>query len=281
MTEIANTAEYDAWNGESGRRWVADPDRRDGVLAPIGDVLVDAAHLAPGEHVLDVGCGCGATTLAAADAVGSGGAATGVDLSAPMLDVAWSRARTAGLDNVRFVLADAQVHPFDVASVDVVISRFGTMFFSDPAAAFANVARAMRRGGRLCIATWQPLVANEWLTAPGAALLRFGSIPETADDGPGMFAQADPAVISNTLSDAGFDDVDVRPVSVVQTVGTDVDEAIEYLAESGPGRAVLATVPEHDRPAAISAVREVLADHVSPNGVELGAAVWITTARRG
>jgi hypothetical protein len=137
----------------------------------------------------------------------------------------------------------------------------------------------VRPGGRLCIATWQPLPANDWLTIPGAVLLSFGSRPEQRD-GPGMFAQADPAVIDATLTGAGFEAVDVAPVSVTLTVGADLAEAADHLADTGAGRAVLETVPEPDRPAALDAVRAVLGDQLTAEGVQLGAAVWITTARR-
>ena len=279
MSNIANTDQYDAWNGDSGRRWVADPDRRDRVIAPVADALFAAAELTPGERVLDIGCGCGATTLTAAATVGPDGAAVGADLSGPMLAVARQRAANAAVANVEFVQTDAQTHAFGDGSFDIAVSRFGTMFFADPVAAFANIARTLRPGGRLCIATWQPLVANDWLTIPGAALLRFGTMPESGN-GPGMFAQADPAVIDAVLSDGGFDAIEVTPSRVTLNVGADPTDAANYLADSGPGRAVLDTVPESDRPAALDAVRTVLADHLAPAGVELGGAVWITTARR-
>jgi SAM-dependent methyltransferase len=276
---IANTDQYDSWNGDSGHRWVANPDRRDRAIAPVADALFAAVHLASGERVLDIGCGCGATTLTAAGAVSPGGDAVGLDLSEPMLDVARQRASTAGNANVAFVQADAQTHPLSGDGYDVAISRFGTMFFADSGAAFTNIRKALRPGGRLCIATWQPLVANDWLTIPGAALLAYGSLPD-ASEGPGMFTQSDPADITSTLSAAGFDDINVVSVSVALDLGTDPADAADYLADSGPGRAVLATVPVADRPAALEAVRTVLADHVTSAGVQLGAAVWITTAQR-
>lgn len=279
MTDVANTEQYDAWNGDSGRRWTADADGRDLVLAPVSDALLDAAALRVGERVLDVGCGCGATTLLAAAAVAPDGSALGVDLSEPMLAVARRRAAALTLDNIAFVQADAQTHSFD-ERFDIAVSRFGTMFFTDPAAAFANIAGSLRPDGRLCLATWQPLAANDWLTFPGAALLQFGSLPDAGEGGPGMFAQSEPAVITATLVDAGFDDIDVAPVQLRLTLGADPDAAADYLADSGPGRAVLETVAEADRPAALDAVRTVLADHVTPAGVELGAAIWLTTARR-
>jgi ubiquinone/menaquinone biosynthesis C-methylase UbiE len=279
VTNTANAAQYAAWNGESGQRWIAHPDRRDRVMAPIAGALLDAARLAPGEHVVDIGCGCGATTLAAARAVAPTGDVVGVDLSAPMLGVARQRANAASLTNVHFEQADAQTHQLPPSSFDVAISRFGTMFFGDPGAAFANLATALQNGGRLRIATWQPLAANDWLTIPGTALLRYGSMPE-ATAGPGMFSQSDPPVLDATLRAAGFSTVDVTPITVALTLGVDPDDAADYLADTGVGRAMLDTVPQRDRPAALHTMRTVLAEHLSPSGVQLGAAILITTATR-
>lgn len=278
MTSIANTDQYAAWNGDSGRRWIADPDRRDRVMAPIADTLLDAARLGPGDGVLDIGCGCGATTLAAARAVAPTGGVHGVDLSAPMLGVARERARAAGLTNVHFEQADAQTHPLPRNAFNVAISRFGTMFFADPRAAFANLIPTLRPAGRLCIATWQPLDANDWLAIPASTFLQYGSMPEAT--GPGMFSQSDPSVITATLRAAEFTGVDVTPVAVVLTVGSNPREAADYVATSGVGRAVFETVPEPDKPVALEAVRTALADYQTPDGVELGAAIWITTAIR-
>lgn len=279
MSNIDNTEQYDAWNGDSGQRWVQDPDRRDRVMGPIADAVLAAVTLTGGETVLDIGCGCGATTLAAAHAVGVKGAVTGIDLSEPMLDVARRRAAVAGIDNATFIHGDAQTHDLGTRRFDVAISRFGTMFFADPVAAFTNIAAALGPDGRICLATWQPLVANQWLTVPGAALLGYGSIPDTADDGgPGMFAQSEPDLVSDVLADAGYRDIGLHPVEVTLTLGTDPDEAAEYLADTGPGRAVLATIPDHDKPAALDAVRATLADHTDRAGVHLAAGIWIITA---
>jgi ubiquinone/menaquinone biosynthesis C-methylase UbiE len=279
MTNVANTDQYDAWNGDSGKRWIQDPDRRDQVMAPIADALLDASALSAGEIVLDVGCGCGATTLAAAHAV-TPGTVTGIDLSQPMLDVARRRAAARGLDNVSFVHGDAQTHDPGTSRFDVAVSRFGTMFFVDPVAAFANIASGLVPRGRICLATWQPLVANQWLTVPGAALLRYGSIPDTEDAAPGMFAQSEPDLVRLVLADAGYRDIDLQPVEVALTLGAEPDEAAEYLADSGPGRAVLATIPNHDKPAALDAVRTALAPHTDQHGVHLAARIWIITAVR-
>lgn len=271
----ANQAQCDAWNGDSGLRWVADADRRDAVLAPVAHALLEAAQLQPGERVLDLGCGCGITTIAAARAVAPG-AVSGADLSRPMLELA--RQRAAADANVTFVEADAQTYDFGAENYDVVISRFGTMFFDDPTAAFANVGRAMRDGGRLCIATWQPLVANDWLTIPGAALLRYGSLPDTGGNAPGMFAQSDPARVETVLRQAGWNDVNVTPVTVHLRLGADAAEATDYLADTGVARAVLDTIDADQRDAAIAAVIEALAAHTGADGVCLEAGILITRA---
>jgi SAM-dependent methyltransferase len=281
MTSPANPAQSEAWNGESGERWVASADQRDRILAPVADALLAAAELTAGLRVLDIGCGCGVTTLQAADLVGSRGSATGIDLSKPMLDVAQRRAKLAGARTANFVHGDAQTYAFPPESVDVVIGRFGTMFFSDPVAAFANIREALRPGGRLCVATWQPLAANKWLVVPGAALLRHTELPAEAGDGPGMFAQSDPHIVTTTLEAAGYTNVVLDPVDVTLTLGATVDEAVEYLVDSGPGRALLDTIPtDSARDDAIDDVRATLTSYVNEVGVGLCGAVWVIAARR-
>jgi len=279
VMEIANADEYEAWNGDSGHRWVVDADRRDHILAPVADALLAAAQLSVGETVVDVGCGCGATAVAAAQVVGPSGDVYGIDLSEPMLEVARRRADVSGLSNTTLVQGDVQTHRF-TGRADVAISRFGTMFFADEVAGLANIRRALRPGGRLCIATWQPLVANDWLTIPGGALLRYGNLPdaEAEASGRGMFAQSDEEHVARVLHSAGYADPRFQSVALSLALGADPDEAADYLAGTGPGRAALDAVPEHRRPTALDAVRAGLADHTQPDGVRLGASIWIITA---
>ena len=232
-----NASQIEAWNGDGGHLWVAQADERDRFLAPVARELLTAASPEPGMRVLDVGCGCGATTLSAAAQLGSTGTVTGVDVSAPMLDVARGRARANGTDNVSFVLADAQDHAFEADSVDLMISRFGTMFFSDPGAAFANLATSLCTGGRVCFATWQPLSRNEWLSVP-IELFRRRAEPTPSVEVTGMFSQADPDRVDAMLQQAGYRSIDLRPVDVAFTVGHTVDEALDYLTSSGPVRAL-------------------------------------------
>lgn len=280
MSGGANWEAHWAWNGESGQRWAVDADRRDRFTARVGDALLTAARLRRGEVVMDVGCGCGATTLVAAEAVGTGGAAHGIDLSEPMLEVARRRLGQTGLANVTLTLADAQTHDLRPGIHDVVVSRFGTMFFDDPTAAFINLTTALRRGGRLCIATWQPLVANDWLAVPGAVLSSYGTFPDTGAGGPGMFAQSDPEVVRATLQRAGFVAVDIAEVAVTVRLGDDPSDAADYLAGTGPGRAVLDTIAEDERSDALAAVAATLRDHLTDDGVHLGAGILVTTALR-
>ena len=277
MTDV-NADQRAAWNGESGERWVATADRRDAVLAPVGEALIETAAIASGERVLDIGCGCGATTLAAARDAGPTGHVLGVDLSAPMLALAAQRAETTPTADL--LQADAQTFHLR-ERFDVAVSRFGTMFFDDPTAAFTNIARHLTAGGRLCIATWQPLDANAWLVVPGAALLEHASLPEAASaDGPGMFAQSDPVVIEGVLREAGFGDITSVTRTVALRLGATIDDAIDHLTDSGPGRAVLETVPAEDHAHALAAVADALRPHHHPNeGVILDAGILITTGR--
>lgn len=255
----------------------ADPDGTDEMLAPVSEALFDAVDLRPGQTVLDIGCGSGATTLAAATAVDPGGSVHGVDLTAAMLDIARARLAASGLSNVSLVEGDVQADPLP-RGVDVAISRFGTMFFDDPIAAFTNVREALRSGGRLCVATWQPLDANAWLVIPGAALLAWITLPDLDGDGPGMFSQSDPATVTATLDAAGWTDIDVTPTKLALPMGRDATHAAARLSDTGVGRAALDAVPAEQRPAALESVRDALALHCTDDGVHLGAAVLITTA---
>lgn len=274
-----NADQRAAWNGESGERWVATADRRDAVLAPIGDALLQSAAITPGERVLDIGCGCGATTIAAARAAGQTGHVVGLDLSAPMLALAASRAEQS--PTTTFLHADAQTVDL-VERFDVAISRFGTMFFDHPAAAFANIARQLAPRGRLAMATWQPLDANEWLVVPGAALLSYAPLPSEASAaaGPGMFAQSDPAIIEAVLRAAGFVDINSTARTIPLCLGATIEAAIEHLTDSGPGRTALEAVRAEDRGDAIDAVRDALRPHDDPGrGVVLDAGILLTSAR--
>ena len=168
---IDNATQIEFWNGETGRNWVTHDALMEAMLQPLGESVMDALAPAPGEHVLDVGCGCGHTSLSLADRVGAEGSVTGIDISAPMLAVASHFA--AGRSSIQFVEADAQTHAFEPERYDMVFSRFGVMFFEDPVAAFTNIHSAMRASGRLAFCCWQPRAVNPFMTVPAMAALEL------------------------------------------------------------------------------------------------------------
>jgi SAM-dependent methyltransferase len=278
---IANHEQAEHWNRDEAYHWVTHQVRYDQMLEPLADMLLEAAALAAGDRVLDVGCGCGATTLAAARVVAAA-PVVGVDLSAPMLAQARADADRAGIANTRFEQADAQVHPFDEGAFDTAISRFGMMFFADPTAAFANLHRSTRPGGRLVFVCWQELAANEWLLVPGTALAQHVALPDLGPPGaPGMFALADPERTRTLLAQAGWRDIDITARRAPILVGGrgSLDDATEFLRTGSIGRTVLHDADADTEGRAIAAVRDALAPYVTDDGVQLDAAVWLVTAR--
>jgi SAM-dependent methyltransferase len=279
--EIANTEQAEHWNSaEEISHWVDLQTRYDTMLEPFADLILHAARVASGENVLDVGCGCGATTRAVAKAAAPG-KVVGVDLSAPMLERGRQDSGNAGLANVEFIEGDAQVYPFDPDGFDVVISRFGIMFFGDPVAAFSNLHSATRPGGRLAFACWRPMADNAWLLVPGAALMQYVPLPELGDpNAPGMFAFSDPDRVRSVLSGAGWSDVEVEPAETTILVGGGggVAEVVEFLRSGSLGRTLLADVDAETAAMALAAVTESLAPYADEVGVRLGAAVWVVTA---
>lgn len=278
---IANTAQAEHWNtGPGVAHWVGNARRYDRMHQPFTAMLMDAAGLQPGQQVLDVGCGAGGTTLAAARLVVPG-EVTGVDLSGPMLELARASAQKAGLGNVTFDQDDAQVRRFGPARFDAAISRFGVMFFEDPVAAFTNIRSAVRPGGRLVFVCWQPLAANDWLLVPGAALAEhvppgdFGTAY-----GPGMFAFADQDRVRQILADAGWAGISIAPQQVTLLVGGggSVDDTTEFLSTATIGRTMLAGADAATTERAITALRAALARHADADGVHLGAGVWLVQA---
>src|SRR5205823_5242305 len=215
----------------------------DAQIGPLGHRAMDRAGIAPGERVVDVGCGCGDTTITLGGRVGPQGLVVGIDISAPMLARAVEAARAAGVANVRFENADAQTHRFPPAAFDVVYSRFGVMFFIDPVAAFTNLRAALRPGGRLAFVCWQMLRQNPWLLLPLQAAAQHLTLPlPPAPDAPGPFSFADPERVREILSRAGFDRIVFEELRAALTVGGGgtVDQAVRFLTEGvGPVSSVL------------------------------------------
>ncbi len=269
------------WNSEAGGgHWVTHQERHDRMLEPFLTMLLDEAAIRPGERVLDVGCGCGATTRAAA-ALAAPATVTGLDLSAGMLAQARADAQSAQLSNVSFVQGDAQVHALEPASFDVVISRFGLMFFDDPVAAFSNLRQATKPGGRHAFVCWQPMAANPWLLIPGEALAEHVPPPEPASpDAPGMFALADPDRLRGILTDAGWSEVTVAPARTSMLVGGGgtVQEAVQWIRAGSMARSMLADADPPTEQRALASVRSALVPYADSEGVHLDAAVWLVRA---
>jgi len=278
---IANTAQAEHWNtGDGVAHWITNQARYDRMHAPFTALILDAAALRPGADVLDVGCGCGGTTLAAAR-LAAPGRAVGLDLSGPMLARAGADADAAGLANVVFQQGDAQVYPLEPGAFGTVISRFGVMFFADPVAAFANIRTATRSGGRLVFACWQPMAANQWMLVPGAALAEHLPLPDPGPaDGPGMFAFADPGRLRPILAAAGWGDIEITSehASILVGGGGSVDDAVEFLRTATMGRAMLAGADAATADRALASLRAALARYADAEGVHLDAAVWLVQA---
>jgi SAM-dependent methyltransferase len=271
------------WNEQAGPKWATLQDRIDQQIRPLGELAMARAALAAGERVLDVGCGCGDTTLALARRVAPGGSVLGLDISAPMLARAGERLAEAGLGAAAsFVQADAQTHAFAPAAFDVLYSRFGVMFFADPPAAFTNLRRALRPGGRLAFVCWQAATDNPWMLVPMAAALQHLPPPELPAPGaPGPFAFADPERVRGILAAAGYADVSLEPVQMTLTIGGgDLDQTVDFLLQMGPtARALRDTTDAAVVTRVAAAVREALLPYATPDGVRMDSASWIVTAR--
>lgn len=215
MVEKSNADQKEFWNSEAGGNWVRYQTDLDAISREAGDLLLEVCEPREGEVALDVGCGAGSTTLALAQAVGASGRVHGVDISSPLLARAAARRDELGFANVTFELADAQEHAFAPAGFDLVASRFGLMFFSDPVAAFQNLRSALRSTGRIAFVAWAGPEDNPWFAWPHQiATARLGSVPAAPPDAPGPMAFQDPDRVRAMLSSAGFSRCEGRTVSV-------------------------------------------------------------------
>ncbi|MBY8849694.1 class I SAM-dependent methyltransferase [Saccharothrix longispora] len=267
MHEVVNTHQAEAWNGYEGRHWAEHQARYDEVNSGFNEVLLDAAGIGPHDRVLDIGCGNGQVTRLAA---ARGAGAVGIDLSAPMLARARLSAVAEDVDDVVFEQGDAQVHPFPAGAFDVALSRFGVMFFADPVAAFGNVARALRPGGRLAFLAMRDLgdlgdvvAALGWDPAPGH----------------GPLSMADPDDVDRVLRAAGFRDVRAAAAEAPQVWGRDVADATAFLMGWGPVRHALRDADAAAAERVERAVAESLRSHAGPGGVRLRGSAWLVTAR--
>jgi SAM-dependent methyltransferase len=278
----ANRAQREYWATEGARQYQDYGGANEALFSPFGQVMLDAARLKPGDLLLDVGCGYGASTLEAAKRVAPSGRVVGVDISAAMLEPARHRVAAAGVDNIKLLEADAQVHPFEPGSFDAVISQFGTMFFEDPQVAFANLARALRPDGRLVFVCWRDPLESEWVSvALGAAVAALGRTPDLGPpDAPGPFALADGDRLARLLAGGGFRNVTLERVTRPVRIGRDIDHTVGFIMSLPQSQKLFAAAPRDVVDAAVTKLRAAFAPYVGSHGVVMDAAAWLVSARR-
>ncbi len=273
----AEQAQY--WNEQAGPSWVRSQEQLDAQVRPYGLAAMQALAPQPGETLLDVGAGCGETSLQLADAVGAEGRVLGVDISAPMLERA--RQRAQGRANIDFLRADAQCHPFEAGFATGVFSRFGVMFFADPAAAFANLGRALAPGGRIAFVCWQERARNDWMTVPLAALASEVPLPPPpAPDAPGPFSLGAASRLRAVLKDADF--VDVELTELLRNWGGPLEDSVAFYMQVGPVASALRAAEVDE--AGLARIRELLMRTLAPfcdeaGNLALPSAAWVVTAR--
>jgi SAM-dependent methyltransferase len=274
-----NEAEITYWNSAGGRRWVERHQSQDIVLGPILQATLKRAQLRQGERVVDIGCGTGASSVALAERVGASGQVLGVDVSAPMLARAAERLPPGA--PVKFVEADATTYLFEPAAFDLLFSRFGVMFFAEPARAFANLRTALKPSGRLAFACWRNFDENPWLQVPlRAALEHLPPLPRPGPEDPGPFSFASEQRVHRILADAGFQSVMVEPRDFDLDIacGGGVEEALEAAMAVGPVSRALQDQGPETRAAVSTSIRFALQSYQRGEQVALVAAIWLVTA---
>lgn len=278
---IGNQDQIDYWNGEVGQRWAENHPALDAAFAPFTQALFEAAGLAPGDRVLDIGCGAGETTLWAARQVGPSGRVTGADVSGPLLDAARAREATdpTGGAPIEWLRADVQGHAFG-ARFDHALSRFGVMFFDDSAAAFANIRAHLVEGGRLRFLCWRAMAENPWTALPRAAVMPL--VPEAEappPEAPGPFRFALRETLRPILEEAGFRDIAFEPVDRTMVVGETPEAAAGFVVTRGPIARLLRERDPTVQETALRTVVDLFAQLSGGGPVELGAACWLVSAR--
>lgn len=274
-----NAEQIAYWNGPGGHHWAERQQRQDMVLAPVSKALLRRAAAQPGETVIDIGCGCGATSFELAQRVGANGRVIGIDISAPMLERA--RALTPHGAPVEFVLADATVHPFVPHSADLLFSRFGVMFFAEPAVSFANMRKALRPSGRLVFACWRTPRDNPWMMfGLREAYKHVPKLPELGPEDPGPFSFSKEERVHRILDEAGFTGIAIERVDLQLDIATGggLESALETTLAIGPTSRALEDQPPEKVAAVTEAIRAALAAHVKGSAVPLGGSIWIVTA---
>jgi SAM-dependent methyltransferase len=269
------------WNGLAGERWVREQAGLDEMLRPFGAAALDAARVSPDEAVVDLGCGCGDTSLALATRVGPSGRVVGLDVSAPMLTRA--KERGARSPNLSFIEGDASSEPLARSAFDLLFSRFGVMFFADAPRAFAHLRGALRPHGRMVFVCWQSLMKNPWAAVPFEAVADILGRPDPQpEDAPGPFSSGDTVRVRNILEGAGFRDVNLRSFEATIAFGASgsTDDAVDEIARLGPVARLLVDRDEVSVARALAAIKAVIPAYRGAQGaVQFPAAAWIVAAR--
>ena len=275
-----NSEQIAEWNGALGQRWVAMQQELDRIVVPFGDAALKAAAPQPGERVIDIGCGCGGTSIEIARIVGATGSVLGIDVSQPMLEVARTHAALANCAHLAFRDGDASEARLP-ANIDLLFSRFGVMFFGQPSPAFSHLRRSLRTGGRCVFVCWRTPRDNAWAMTPlSAARNAMGVTPAPPDpDAPGPFAFADEERLRAILSTAGFDDIEVQRFDAAIALGATPRSAAESVAQIGPVSRLVREVGVEHLPIIVDAVERALAPLAEPDGhVSLNGSTWIVSA---
>jgi SAM-dependent methyltransferase len=272
-----NVEQAREWDGPDGDNWTDNEDWYNAAARYLTPPLFALAAIAPAEHVLDIGCGTGETTRLAARRARAG-AAFGIDLSGRMIERARRHAEEEVINNVRFERGDAQVFPFEPASFDVAISRYGSMFFGDPVTAFTNIAAALRPNGRVAMLCWRELARNEWVRELRAALAAGRDLPEPAPDAPSPFAFADADRVRGILGGAGFARVTFDPLDEPMYFGPDPQRAFADVSKLGIVNGLLADLDETRRREALDRLRETLERHQTQEGILVDTSAWLVRA---
>jgi SAM-dependent methyltransferase len=271
------------WAGEMGQRWLSHVDSFEEMIAPVGAALLERADYQRGERVVDVGCGGGISSRAIAQQVAPSGSVVGVDISAALIGESQRRAQTAGLSNCSFVQADAAVASIPGAPFDRLHSRFGSMFFPEPAVAFQNLGKMLRSGGRADFAVWAPAQNSPWVSELMGVLRRHIDMPKPEPRAPGPFALDDPDYFGSLLRGGGFTDLDFhfwRGTQLIGGKGATPEKAFSFVLDAMSFGDVAKEQPEPIRANIRAELIELFQAHASPQGIGMEAIAWLVSARR-
>ena len=269
----------DSWKGEQGEKWNHFRDQFEGMIEEIGKVIIDYADFAPGERVIDIGCGAGATSLKISELVGDSGHVTGLDLSPTLIDTCRQRAEAAGLGNIDFIEGDAGA--IQLAGYDHLFSRFGVMFFEEPVKAFANMKTFLRPGGKVTFACWGPPAENPWVFDLMGIVSKYVQMPPPVANAPGPFAFADPDYLRQVLGESGYLSVSLTPGSADQWLGgpgATPQQATAFLAEATFLGRALEGMPAAQRQQALEEITSHLGKFHTDRGVALKGSIWMVKA---